>query len=272
MPTLRTLLDSGQLLVVPACYDAVGAVCAKRAGLPALYVSGESASASLLGRADDHTLTLTEIVDHARHIREAAGLPVICDAENGFGGVASIERCVRDFSQAGISAIHIEDKLIPQTSRRVDKPEVIPASDAADRIAAACKARVGSEIMIIARTDALPRHGMDEAIARINLYHEAGADLALVAGLMDPNALGALASGSRAPLVALFQHQPAWWDGVTEQSLAQLGFKLLIVHASTALVVASALEKYFFSLASGLSSGACSEGVMSQMQFRSMLA
>lgn len=272
MTTLRSLLDSRQLLMVPACYDALGAICARRAGFPALYVSGESASASLLGRADNHTLTLTELVGHARSIREAVGLPVICDAENGFGGVASVERCVRDFSQAGISAIHIEDKLIPQTSRPVDKPEVIPVSDGADRIAAACRARGDSDMMIIARTDALPRYGMDEAVARINQYHEAGADLALVAGLMDPNDLEALAGQSRAPLVALFQHLPAWWDGVTERSLAQLGYKLLIVHASTALVVASALEEYFSAIASGLSSGPWSEDIMSQKQFRSMLS
>lgn len=272
MTTLRALLDSRPLLTAPACYDALGAVCAKRAGFPALYVSGESASASLLGRADNHTLTLTEMVCHALNIREAAGLPVICDAENGFGGLASVERCVREFSRAGISAIHIEDKLIPQSSRPVDNPEVIQANDAADRIAAACRARRESDMMIIARTDALPRHGMDEAVARIHLFHEAGADLALVAGLMDPNDLEVLAAKSRAPLVALFQHLPSWWDSITEQCLAQLGYKLLLVHASTALVVASAFEEYFSSIASGLTSGPWSEDLISQKQFRAVLA
>lgn len=183
---LRELLRTGQTLLVPGCYNALSAKILERAGFPAVYMTGYGTSLSLLGMPDAGLATMTEMHLNARYIANAIALPVIADADNGYGNAINVIRTVREYIQTGVAAIHIEDQVIPKRCGHVAGRRVIPIEEAVGKYRAAAQARreLDPDFVIIARTDARGAHGgsLDEAIRRANAYLEAGADLAFVEG------------------------------------------------------------------------------------------
>jgi len=174
---LRDLIAGGRLVVAPGAHNGLSAKLVERAGFPAVYMSGSGVANTLTGGADVGLLTLTEMVQMARFVSQAVDVPVISDADTGYGNAVNVMRAVREFEAAGVAAIHIEDQVSPKRCGSVVGKEVIGADEMVGRIRAACDARTDPDFIIVARTDARGPLGLDEAIRRGRLYAEAGADM-----------------------------------------------------------------------------------------------
>lgn len=207
--TLRRLLERGSVVRLPGAYDGLTARIAQQIGFPAVAFSGNAVSASILGAPDVGLLGMAEVVQHAGRIARNLDIPLLCDADTGYGGVLNVVRTVRDFEAAGIAGIHIEDQVTPKRCGLL--PQGIPVIERADmvtKIRAAVEARSSREFLVIARTDAKSMHGLEDAAARGRAYVEAGADAALVMGANTPEELRYVADVVRAPLVAVIQETP----------------------------------------------------------------
>ena len=183
---LRELLQTRQSLVVPGCYNALSAKVLAEVGFPALYMTGYGTSLSLLGMPDAGLATMTEMHLNARYIANAVSVPVIADADNGYGNAINVIRTVREYIQTGVAGIHLEDQVIPKRCGHVAGRRVIALEEAVGKYRAAARARdeVDPDFVLIARTDARGAHGgsLEEAIHRANAYLAAGADMAFVEG------------------------------------------------------------------------------------------
>ncbi|MEQ9575958.1 MAG: isocitrate lyase/PEP mutase family protein, partial [Rhodospirillales bacterium] len=183
---LRQLLKSKETLVVPGCYDAMSAKVMELVGFPAVYMTGYGTSLALLGMPDAGLATMTEMHLNARYMANAVKVPLIADADNGYGNAINVIRCVREYIQTGAAAIHIEDQAIPKRCGHVAGRRVIPMAEAVGKYRAAADVRdeLDPDFVLIARTDARGAHGgnLDIAIERANAYLEAGADIAFVEG------------------------------------------------------------------------------------------
>ena len=178
---LRTLMAKG-IVVAPGAFNALAARMVARRGFSACYVSG-AATANASGYPDIGLLTLTEMVRTICEICDASSLPVIADADTGFGEVECAVRTLVEYERAGAAALHVEDQVFPKRCGHLDGKELVPARAMADKIAAMSAARVDPDFILIARTDARAVEGVDGAVARANLYREAGADVIFPEGL-----------------------------------------------------------------------------------------
>ncbi len=176
----KQLLAGPDILIIPGVGDALGAKLAEKAGFKAVFLSGYSASAALLGAPDVGLLTLTEMVECARRIAGAVEIPVFADGDNGHGNPTNVTRTMKEFERAGVSAIFFEDQVTPKRCGHMSGKQVVPVGEMVSKIRAAVDARVDSDLSIMARTDALAVNGMDDAIERMQRYLEAGADLSFV--------------------------------------------------------------------------------------------
>ncbi len=178
---LRTRLTSGPLLVAPGIYDAYGARFVEQAGFDAVYMTGNGVSASLLGRPDVGLVDLTLLAQHAHRAAACVDIPLICDADTGYGNSVNVQHTVQEFEAAGVAAIHIEDQVAPKRCGHLpgSRP-VIELNEAIGKIEAAVAARHDPDFIIIARTDAASGQGVDAAIKRVQAFHKAGADVLFV--------------------------------------------------------------------------------------------
>jgi 2-methylisocitrate lyase-like PEP mutase family enzyme len=244
----RELVGSGRLLRVPAIYDGLSARIAQQAGFAAVAFSGNAVSASLLGMPDVGMLGMSENLEHAGRIARQLNVPVICDADTGYGGVLNVVRTVQEFEAAGIAAIHIEDQVTPKRCGLL--PQGIPVvsqEEHAQKIRAAVKARRSPDFWIIARTDAKSMHGLEEAARRGRAYVEAGADAALVMGANTPEELRYVASVVRAPLVTVIQESPPTSE-LTDELLQEVGCVLALHAGITRYAVVQALQEVLAAL------------------------
>jgi 2-methylisocitrate lyase-like PEP mutase family enzyme len=178
--TLKTLLTGEALAMAPGAPDALTARLIESAGFPVVYMTGFGATASLTGCPDVGILTQTEMTTHARNMVRAVKVPVIADADTGYGGPANIERTVREYLQAGVAAIHIEDQAAPKRCGHMAGIKLVSVEEMTGRLKVAIEARGNADLLIIGRTDALAAVGRDEAIRRASRYREAGVDLVFV--------------------------------------------------------------------------------------------
>ena len=178
---LRARLASGPLIVAPGIYDAFGARLVEQAGCEAVYMTGNGVSASLLGKPDVGLVDLTLFTQHAHRAAACVNIPLICDADTGYGNAVNVRHTVQEFEAAGVAAIHIEDQVAPKRCGHLpgSRP-VIELGEAASKIEAAVAARRDPDFIIIARTDAAAGHGLDEAIKRVQTFRKAGADVLFV--------------------------------------------------------------------------------------------
>ena len=183
---LRELIARGPTLYVPGCYNAMSAKVLANAGFEAIYMTGYGTSLSLTGYPDVGLTTMGEMVANARYIAAASGLPLIADADTGFGNAINVIRTVREYVAAGVAGIHLEDQVSPKRCGHVAGRLVIPLEEAVGKIRAAADTRdeLDPDFVLVARTDARGAHGgsLDEAIRRVNAYLRAGADLAFIEG------------------------------------------------------------------------------------------
>ena len=182
---LREMLAGTEPVLVPGAYDALSARLVEEAGFGAVYMTGFGATASLLGRPDIGLLTFSEMADNARRIAQAVGVPVIADADNGYGNPINVIRTVQEYETAGVSALHIEDQVSPKKCGHLEDKHVIDASEMVEKVSAAVEARSSEDFVIIARTDARAVEGMDGALERARRYLEAGHTAFRVASILN---------------------------------------------------------------------------------------
>ena len=178
---LRERLASGSIVVAPGIYDAYGARFVAEAGFEAVYMTGNGVSASLLGRPDVGLVDLTLFSQHAHRAAAAVDIPLICDADTGYGNAVNVRRTVEEFEAAGVAAIHIEDQVSPKRCGQLPGARpVIEFAEAVGKIEAAVAAKRDPDFIIIARTDSAESRGLDEAVRRAQAFVKAGADVAFV--------------------------------------------------------------------------------------------
>ncbi len=221
------MLASGEMIVAPGCYDALTASLIQRAGFSACYMTG-AGTASSFGLPDYGLLTATEMTGNAARIATAVNIPVIADADTGFGNELNVTRAVRDYERAGVAAIHIEDQDFPKKCGHLDDKVVIPLETFTAKIRAAAAARSDADFKIIARTDSNAMLGFDEAVRRVNAALAAGADIAFLEAPKTEDELHAVTERVEGPclfnLVLRGKTPP-----VTLQGLRDLGFALTIL-------------------------------------------
>jgi 2-methylisocitrate lyase-like PEP mutase family enzyme len=240
---LRELLAGEDPVVAPGAYDALSARLVEAAGFPAVYMTGFGVTASLIGRPDVGLLTMTEMVQAARRICSAVGVPVIADADTGYGNALNVIRTVKEYEAAGVAGIHLEDQVAPKRCGHMDGKQVIPADTMVDRVRAAVAARGDDDFVLIARTDARAVEGVDAAVERARRYRDAGADALFVEALQSDAEIEAVA-GALAGVPLLFN----WAEGgktppTSLARLRELGFKLVICPISTVLAATRAIRE-----------------------------
>lgn len=177
---LRQLLNGDELIIAPGAYDALSARLIVDAGFPVVYATGAGISNSQLGLADVGLLTMTEMLEQTRRIVTAVDAPVMADIDTGYGNAVNLYRTVQEFVRAGVAAVQIEDQVIPKKCGHFSGKQLIPFDEAVWKIKAAVEARGDSNLVIIARTDAIAVEGFAAAMRRAHAYHASGADLLFV--------------------------------------------------------------------------------------------
>ena len=245
---LNTAHEQRAPLVAPGCSDALGARLIEQAGFEAAYMTGFGTTASLLGRPDVGLLGMSEMVDNARRITAAVDLPVIADADTGYGNQINVVRCVQGYERAGVAAIHIEDQILPKKCGHMDNKQVVDASVMVGKIRAAVASRQDDDFMVIARTDARAPHGMDEALRRATAYAEAGADMLFVEALQNVEEIERVAT-EFAGIPLLFN----WVEGgrtppLSYDEVAALGFSMIIMPIGMLLAATGAMQNFLTKL------------------------
>jgi 2-methylisocitrate lyase-like PEP mutase family enzyme len=234
---LRELLERG-IVLAPGVYNALFAKAAERTGFDAIYMTGFGTAAKY-GYPDVGLVTQTEMLDNLRSICNATTVPVIADADTGYGGVINVRRTVRAYEDAGAAGLHIEDQVFPKKCGFMEGKQVIPVEEAVQKVRAALDARADPDFLIIARTDALAPNGWDDAVARAEAYHRAGAGMVFVDGIRTEEDLQTYSRRLAG------QGIPCLYNGgaVTAEEAARMGFRIQIL-AGLALgaVFASANE------------------------------
>ena len=224
---LRELLASGRLVVAPGVFDGLSARIAEQVGFDALYVSG-GAIARSMGYPDVGLVTQTEMVKRLEEIRAVTSLPLVVDADTGYGNAINVIRTVRAYERAGAAALHIEDQVEPKRCGHYEGKEVIGVHEMVQKIRAAVAARENPDLVIIARTDARAVLGLEAAIERARAYAAAGADVIFVEAPQSEAEMERIAREVPAPLLINM-----FWGGktplVTSQRLEAMGYRIMIV-------------------------------------------
>ena len=187
---LRELIERPGITMVPGAYDAFSARLIEAVGFDAVYMTGFGTAASTLGYPDIGLLTLTDMVTNVKHIADAVTIPVIADADTGYGNHLNVIRTVEEYEKAGSAAIQIEDQISPKRCGHMEGHKLVSPGEMVAKIRAAVKARKDKDMVIIARTDAISAEGFEEAIRRANIYREEGADVLFVEAPTDMDQLG----------------------------------------------------------------------------------
>ena len=243
LSSLRALLETERPVLAPGCYDALGARLIEEAGFSAVYMTGFGTAAGRLGRPDVGLLTMSEMVENARRIVDAVGLPVIADADTGYGNPINVIRTVQEFERAGVAAIHLEDQVMPKKCGHMEGKQVIPVGEMAEKVRAAVDARRSDDFLVIARTDAAAVEGLDAAIARGHAYREAGAHVLFIEAPRSDQEIAAVAAAfPDVPL--LFNYAEGGKTPPVELGrLRELGYALVIFPISTLLATTAAMRQ-----------------------------
>ncbi len=242
---LRELLAEDAIILAPGCHDALGAYFIQKAGFKTAYMTGYGAACSLLGRPDLGELTMTEIVDHAGRIAAAIEIPLICDADSGYGGPLNVQRTVQAFQKAGVAAIHIEDQVEPKRCAAMKEFAVTDLDTAVKKIRAAVSAKEEPDFIIIARTDSRPLLGLDHAVERARAFGEAGADMVYVEMLRSKEEVVFVAeSVKEAPLLFdSFDHPEV--PALSASELEEMGYKIVTYPFTATLAYAKILDQIY---------------------------
>lgn len=241
---LRQLIAAPRIVVMPGVHDALGAKIAEAAGFDAITQGGYSATASLLGAPDSSQLSLTEMSQMYSRIADATALPILADADTGFGNVTNVARTVRLYEKAGVAGLFIEDQVFPKRCGHMAGKAVVPTAEWLAKIRSALDARVDPDFVVMARTDALAVHGIDEAIERAQLAREAGADLLFVEAPTDVGQMRRICREVPGPCLA--NNVEAGRTPILAASeLEAIGYAAVVFPVAATYAVAHALRDLF---------------------------
>jgi 2-methylisocitrate lyase-like PEP mutase family enzyme len=249
MSGLAARLRRRPILLAPGVFDGLSAALAEAAGFEALYLSGASLAYTRLGMPDVGLVTLSELADALARIRERTELPILVDADTGFGNALNVQRTVRLLERAGASAVQIEDQAFPKRCGHLSGKSLIPTDEMVGKIRAALDARSSRELLIVARTDAIAVEGFERALERARAYAEAGADLLFVEA---PRSLDELAAVPRRfaggpPLVANIVEGGST-PALDAAALEALGYAVVIFPGGLVRALAKTAQEFFLSL------------------------
>ena len=240
---LAELLAGDKPVLAPGAYDGLSACLIEQAGFDVVYMTGFGTAASLLGRPDVGLLGLNEMVDNARRIVAAVGVPVIADADTGYGNAINVIRTVQEYERAGLAGLHLEDQVMPKRCGHMVGKSVIPAAEMVAKLQAAVAARRDPDFLLIARTDARAVEGVDAALHRARQYRAAGADMLFVEAL-EGEAEIELVARELADVPLLFN----WVEGgrtppLPYDRIKELGYALVIFPIGTVLAATRAIQR-----------------------------
>jgi 2-methylisocitrate lyase-like PEP mutase family enzyme len=243
---LKARLQHPEILVAPGVYDAFTALMAAQAGAEAVYLSGGSIAYTRLGLPDIGLATLTELADTLAAIADRIAIPIIADADSGFGNALNVQRTVRLLERNGASAIQIEDQASPKRCGHLAGKTLIPAGEMAGKLHAALDARRSERTLVMARTDAIAVEGFEAAMQRASRYADAGADILFIEA---PESAGQMKKigatlGARLPILANMVEGGAS-PFMSAAELQKLGFRIAIFPGGTVRAVGSTLRRYF---------------------------
>jgi 2-methylisocitrate lyase-like PEP mutase family enzyme len=247
--TLATRLQQSKALLAPGIYDALTALVAEQAGFEALYLSGASIAYTRLGRSDVGLTTATEVADSLARITERVRLPVIVDADTGFGNALNTQRTVRAFERAGAAMIQLEDQTFPKRCGHLDGKGVVPVAEMCGKLRAALDSRHSKDTLILARTDAVAVEGFEAAMDRAEHYLACGVDALFIEAVRSPEQMKAACGrfAARIPMLANMVE-----GGKTPvhsaAALGELGYRIVIFPGGTARAVSHLLRRYYASL------------------------
>ena len=247
--TFKQRLMETRIVLAPGIYDALSALIAEQSGFEALYLSGASIAYTRLGRSDVGLTTFSEVCDTLTAIRERTALPVIVDADTGFGNALNVQRTVKGFERAGANLIQLEDQSFPKRCGHLDGKSLVSTAEMAGKIRAAVDARTSGETLIMARTDAVAVEGFDAALERAEKYLEAGADVLFVEAVRTDEQMRIVNArfAGRVPLLAnMVEGGKTPVKGIAE--LQALGYRIAIFPGGTVRAVATLLQRYYGSL------------------------
>jgi 2-methylisocitrate lyase-like PEP mutase family enzyme len=237
---LRELLGGDDVIVAPGVWDGLSARLVARAGFAAAYATGGGIARSM-GYPDLGLLSLHEIVDRLANIVEHAGVPVIADADTGYGNALNTQRAVREFERAGVAALHLEDQTFPKRCGHYDDKTVVPTREMAQKLRAARDAMSDPDLVLIARTDALAIEGLDAAIERSHAYAAAGADVIFVEAPVSVEQIETIARRVPQPkLINMFQGGKTPLMPVAR--LKALGYRIVIIPSDLQRAAIRAME------------------------------
>ena len=247
--TLKHRLAMPRPLLAPGVYDALSALIAERSGFEALYLSGASIAYTRLGRSDIGLTTASEVAQTLALITDRVRVPVIVDADTGFGNALNTQRTVREFERAGAAMIQLEDQTFPKRCGHLDGKGVVPVAEMQGKLRAALDARRSSDTLVMARTDAVAVEGLEAALERAERYLECGVDALFIEALRTPEQMDA-ACGRFAQRVPLLANMVEGGKTPVQDAdeLGRRGFRVVIFPGGTARAVAHTLQGYYASL------------------------
>jgi len=247
---LRQLVNQRQGLVVPGAYDGVSAKLVEQAGFPVVYMTGYGVSASRLGLPDMGFAGLAEMADQARNIAAAVSIPLIADADTGYGNALTARRTVALYESAGVAGLHLEDQQLPKRCGHLAGKIVVSVEEFAGKIRAAAEARTDPDLLIIARTDAIAVNGFDDALRRAEAAVKAGADMLFVEAPSTEEQIERVARAFDTPL--LFNYAPGGRSPLLPfRALRELGYAVILLPVDTLFVAARAIQDFLRELRQG---------------------
>lgn len=255
--SLTEMLRGPEIVLAPGVYDGLTALVAGQAGARALYLSGASLAYTRFGRPDLGLVSMSEVAETIAAIRDRVALPLIVDADNGFGNALNVQRTTRTFERMGANALQLEDQTLPKRCGHLSGKTLVSGGEMMGKIRAACDARSSEQTLVIARTDAIAVEGFEAALDRAEHYAEAGADVVFVEAPQTVEQMRAIVSrlGARVPLMVNMV-EGGRTPMLDSGALSEIGFKLVIFPGGIVRALAATAGSYYRNLiASGSNTG-----------------
>lgn len=266
----RELMRRPGAVVAPGVYDGIGARVVEQTGFDAVYMTGNGAMASLLGKPDMGLATMTEMVMRAHQLAACVDIPLICDADTGYGGLGNVRRTVEEFEAAGIAGIHIEDQICPKRCGALGGVQVVSREESLARIELALKSRRSDDFFIIARTDSKGVIGFDEAIERGKLFAKAGADAIMIEGYNNLDEVKRAVDSIDAPILFnIFERSKA--DAYNVRELEAIGVKIIINCLTSTMYSAAVLKNMMETFKQTGTTESFVDGMLSMQEYTHIL-
>jgi 2-methylisocitrate lyase-like PEP mutase family enzyme len=247
--SLKQRLGKAQILLAPGVYDALTGLIAEQSGAEAVYLSGASIAYTRFGRPDIGLVSMSEVADTIAALRDRISLPIVVDADNGFGNALNVQRTVRVFERMGANAVQLEDQTMPKRCGHLDGKSLISKAEMAGKIRAACDARLSDDTLVIGRTDAIAVEGFDAAVDRAEAYLEAGADMLFIEAPQSMDEIERIVQlfGGRVPLMANMV-EGGKTPIIDAAGLQDLGFSFVIFPGGIVRAIAATARDYYANL------------------------